>query len=90
VTQSLTGKHIGSIAATWSYISSDASSGYRVGNTINTATAASVILAAVGLVLWQKWENRLRASGGRDDRLRLSPGDVALLGSLHPDFRYIH
>ncbi|KAH7324170.1 major facilitator superfamily transporter [Stachybotrys elegans] len=82
--------NIGSITATWSYINTDASTGYRIGNSLNTATASSVIIAALGLVAYQKWENKRRASGARNDRLQGSSHEIALLGDRHPDFRYIH
>lgn len=82
--------NIGSIAATWSYINTDASTGYRIGNSINTATASSVIFAALGLMLYQRWENKKRDRGGRDYRLQADPRQVATLGHLHPEFRYIH
>ena len=81
---------IGSIAATWSYINTDAGTGYRIGNSLNTATAASVVIASAGLVLYQMRENKKRADGGRDDRLQKSADKVSTLGHLHPDFRYIH
>ncbi|OHW89660.1 MFS transporter [Colletotrichum incanum] len=82
--------NIGSITATWSYINTDAKTGYRIGNSLNTATAASVIIASLVLVAYQKWENKKRAHGGRDYRLETSEGEVATLGHLHPEFRYIN
>ncbi|KAM0326752.1 hypothetical protein ACHAQA_006625 [Verticillium albo-atrum] len=68
----------------------DAKNGYRIGNALNTATAATVIIAALGLVVYQKRENKKRAMGGRDYRLQASGEKVATLGHLHPEFRYIH
>ncbi|GJC97449.1 major facilitator superfamily transporter [Colletotrichum higginsianum] len=82
--------NIGSITATWSYINTDAKTGYRIGNSLNTATAVSVIIASLGLVVHQKWENKKRAQGGRDYRLETTEEEVATLGHLHPEFRYIH
>ncbi|EHA48785.1 hypothetical protein MGG_11530 [Pyricularia oryzae 70-15] len=82
--------NIGSIAATWSYINTDASTGYRIGNSLNTATASSVIFAALGLMLLQRWENKKRDRGARDYRLQGDQMHVATLGHLHPEFRYIH
>lgn len=80
----------GSITATWSYINTDAKNNYRIGNSLNTATACSVIIATISLVLYQKWENKKRAAGGRDYRLNVPPEQVATLGNMHPQFRYIH
>ncbi|KAI9164134.1 LOW QUALITY PROTEIN: transporter [Paramyrothecium foliicola] len=82
--------NIGSITATWSYINTDAKTGYRIGNSLNAATAASVVITSLLLVLYQKRENKKRAEGGRDYRLEVSDEKIALLGHLHPDFRYIH
>ncbi|KAF7553070.1 hypothetical protein G7Z17_g3910 [Cylindrodendrum hubeiense] len=82
--------NIGSITATWSYISTDASTGYRIGNALNTATAASVIVASLLLVVYQKRENAKREQGFRDYRLQASGDKVATLGHLHPQFRYIN
>ncbi|TDZ15558.1 putative transporter [Colletotrichum orbiculare MAFF 240422] len=82
--------NIGSIVATWSYINTDAKTGYRIGNSLNTATAASVIVASLGLVAYQKWENKKREQGSRDYRLERAADEVATLGHLHPSFRYIN
>lgn len=71
-------------------MNNDVSTGYRIGNGLNTATAASVIIASLGLVAYQKWENKKREEGGRDYRLERSEEEVATLGHLHPQFRYIH
>lgn len=76
--------------ATWSYISTDAKHGYKIGNSVNTATALSVVVASLSLVLYQRRENRKRAAGGRDYRIQRSADKVARLGNLHPEFRYIH
>ena len=76
--------------ATWSYLNTDAKTGYRIGNSLNTASAASVVVAALGLVAYQMRENKHRASSGRDYRLEAPHEKVATLGHLHPEFRYIH
>lgn len=62
----------GSIAATWSYINTDAKTGYRIGNSLNTATAATVIITSLGLVVYQMRENKKRgtAFGTTDCRCR--------------------
>ncbi|KXJ87073.1 major facilitator superfamily transporter [Microdochium bolleyi] len=82
--------NIGSIAATWSYVSTDARSGYKIGNSLNLATGGSVMVAALGLMVYQQRENRRRAAGGRDYRLQRSAEEVSQLGHLHPEYRYIH
>lgn len=80
----------GSIVATWSYTARDAGSGYTIGNALNTASAATVVLASLALVLYQARENGRRAAGARDYRLERCADEVARLGHLHPEFRYIH
>lgn len=82
--------YIGSIVATWSYINTDAKNGYKTGNSLNTATAVSVIIAALFLVAYQAKENERRQAGGRDYRLGHSREEVAGLGHLHPQFRYVN
>ncbi|KAF9869578.1 major facilitator superfamily transporter [Colletotrichum karsti] len=82
--------NIGSIAATWSYINTDAKTGYRIGNSLNVSTAASVIIVSLSLLAYQTWENRKRERGGRDYRLQHRDKEIATLGHLHPEFRYIH
>ena len=57
---------------------------------MNTATAATVIITSLGLVLYQRRENKKRAAGARDYRLQMLAEKVATLGHLHPDYRYIH
>ncbi|KAK4688133.1 hypothetical protein P7C73_g1990, partial [Tremellales sp. Uapishka_1] len=76
----------GSIAATWSYISTDAATGYRIGNSLNIAMGCSVILVCAALVRYQKKENALRDAGGRD--YRLDEPNPELLGRHHPAYRY--
>jgi hypothetical protein len=82
--------YIGSIVATWSYINTDAKNGYRIGNSLNTATAMSVIIAAMFHVIYQAKENENRQASGRDYRLERSREEVAGLGHLHPQFCYIN
>lgn len=49
-----------------------------------------MIIASLGLVVYQKWENKKREQGGRDYRLQASEDEVATLGHLHPEYRYIN
>jgi hypothetical protein len=76
----------GSIAATWSYIATDAKTGYRIGNALNIAMGSSVLVVCTALVWYQKRENKLRDEGGRD--YRLNEGNPELLGRHHPAYRY--
>ncbi|KAK7028118.1 hypothetical protein VNI00_014933 [Paramarasmius palmivorus] len=60
---------IGSIAGVWAYVQTDASTGYHKGNSFNLSMAASLCAGAIGLFLYQRYENRKRDSGARDYRL---------------------
>jgi sugar phosphate permease len=81
---------IGSIAGVWAYVATDAHTGYRKGNSFNLALAASLCVSCIGLLFWQMRENKNRATGGRDYRLKRSKEEVEVLGSLHPKFRLIY
>ncbi|ODN78858.1 hypothetical protein, variant 1 [Cryptococcus amylolentus CBS 6039] len=91
-TRSLTGAlvtglgSIGSIASTWSYIATDAHTGFRVGNALNIGMNVGTVLVCLGLMAYQKKENRLREGGGRDYRL-MKPHPEKL-GRHHPAYRY--
>jgi hypothetical protein len=76
----------GSIAATWSYIPSDAVNGYVIGNALNIAMGSCVLVVCSLLVFYQKKENKLREEGGRD--YRLDEPNPELLGRHHPSYRY--
>ncbi|ODN92740.1 hypothetical protein L198_05534 [Cryptococcus wingfieldii CBS 7118] len=91
-TRSLTGAlvtglgSIGSIASTWSYIATDAHTGFRIGNALNIGMNVGTVLVCLGLMAYQKKENQLREGGGRDYRL-LEP-QPEKLGRHHPAYRY--
>lgn len=80
--------NIGSIVGTWSYINTDASTGYRIGNALNLSTGSSAFILAALIMLYMLRENKVRAEGKRDHRL--NGKDIHLLGSKHPEFRYIY
>ncbi|KAM0813640.1 putative Major facilitator superfamily (MFS) profile domain-containing protein [Seiridium cardinale] len=79
----------GGILATWAYLSRDAPD-FHIGHSINLgAQFITLVLSLLGIA-YCKWENRLRARGGRDHRLAgLTEEQQADLGYRHPDFRYI-
>ncbi|KAJ4990959.1 major facilitator superfamily transporter [Stagonosporopsis vannaccii] len=78
--------NIGGLIATWTYLPADAPL-YVTGHWINFG--GSCILLAVALVttFYLRWENALRAKGGRDNRLA-DPSESWKLGHRHPEYRY--
>ncbi|KAI1283631.1 MFS general substrate transporter [Xylaria sp. FL0933] len=80
---------LGGILAVWAYLPSDGPN-FPIGHSINfAAQVVSLFLATFGLLYCLR-ENRIRARGGRDNRLEgLSEEQKADLGYRHPDFRYI-
>ncbi|KAK5074386.1 hypothetical protein LTR64_006469 [Lithohypha guttulata] len=80
---------IGGIVATWSYLVKDAPK-YPIGHSINLSAQVVVLALASFGIVYCKWENRVRARGGRDHRLQgLSEQEKLDLGHHHPDFRYM-
>ncbi|KAI0157655.1 major facilitator superfamily domain-containing protein [Xylariaceae sp. FL1272] len=79
----------GGILAVWAYLPSDAPN-FPIGHSINfAAQVVSLFLATFG-ILYCVRENRIRARGGRDNRLvGLTEQEKIDLGYRHPDFRYI-
>lgn len=73
---------------TWSYINTDAKTGYRIGNALNLSMGSSAFILAALIMLYMLKENKVRSEGKRDHRL--NEKDVHLLGSKHPEFRYIY
>ena len=71
--------------ATFSYLMKDAPR-YIAGHAINIGMIGLAMALTVVLIVYQRWENGVRARGGRDERLR--DADEGSLGSRHPDFRY--
>ncbi|KAF5364685.1 hypothetical protein D9758_005600 [Tetrapyrgos nigripes] len=78
---------IGSIAAVWAYVQTDAITGYHSGNAFNLSMSASLIVVVLGLAAYQWLENKKRDRGLRDYRLERG---IDQLGSLHPSFRYVY
>jgi hypothetical protein len=79
----------GGILAVWAYLSRDAPD-YHIGHTINLVAQFLVLALSLVGIAYCKWENRLRARGGRDYRLQgLTEQEQADLGYRHPEFRYI-
>ncbi|KAK8034487.1 hypothetical protein PG993_009482 [Apiospora rasikravindrae] len=80
---------MGGILAVWAYLSVDGPT-FPIGHTINLVCQVCTLFLALGGIFYCKWENRLRARGGRDYRLvGKTEEEIADLGYRHPEFRYI-
>ncbi|CAJ2507672.1 Uu.00g088580.m01.CDS01 [Anthostomella pinea] len=79
----------GGILAVWAYLPDDGPN-FPIGHTINLVAQIFILFLSVFGVAYVVRENRLRARGGRDNRLvGITEEQKADLGHLHPDFRYI-
>ncbi|KAI0396139.1 MFS general substrate transporter [Xylariaceae sp. FL0594] len=79
----------GGILAIWAYLPTD-TPGFPIGHSINFAAQVATLALAVFGMLYCMRENRIRARGGRDDRLLgLTEQEKIDLGYRHPDFRYM-
>jgi len=61
---------------TRAYVQTDAHTGYHSGNAFNLSMSASLIVVILGLLAYQRHENKRRDSGHRD--YRLEKGGVEL------------
>ncbi|KAB8259489.1 hypothetical protein BDV32DRAFT_159253 [Aspergillus pseudonomiae] len=79
---------LGGILAPWVYLPGDAPS-YRTGHTIMFSFLFGSWAICIGLMVYIKWENRVREMGKRDRVLEgLGPEEQLELSSRHPAFRY--
>lgn len=72
----------GAFIATFTYVQADAPR-YITGHAINLGVIGAAAVLIVILIFYNKAENRRRAHGHRDDRLR--EGNEWMLGSRHPN-----
>ncbi|CAE6345769.1 unnamed protein product, partial [Rhizoctonia solani] len=79
---------IGPIITSWIYVPGD-SPRYRIANSVQLGGQATFFVLVAFLIIHNMRENRRRARGERDYRLNAPEGEVARLGSLHPNFRLI-
>ncbi|KAM0745965.1 MFS general substrate transporter [Meredithblackwellia eburnea MCA 4105] len=80
----------GALIATWSYLPHDAPN-YKTGNSINVGFTCLTWIIVGTTLAYCTWENRQRAAGKRDHRLKdLPDGEdhTQILGSSHPAFVY--
>jgi len=80
---------MGGILAVWAYLPTDGPN-YPIGHSINLTAQFLVLALSLGGIFYCLWENKVRARGGRDERLTgLTEAEAADLGYRHPEFRYI-
>lgn len=79
--------NIGGLIATWTYLPEDAPR-YVRGHWINFGGSCILLMVAVVTTLYLRWENGVRARGGRNERLAGTDGEVGKLGHRHPEYRY--
>jgi MFS family permease len=80
--------NIGGLVSTWSFIQTDAPN-YPIGNGLNLASSAAIIIIGVSLLLWMAMDNRKRAQVDTDAQLAtLSQEQLQSLDWKHPDFRW--
>lgn len=75
----------GAFIATFTYVQADAPR-YITGHAINLGVIGAAAVLIVILIFYNKAENRMRANGHRDDRLR--EGNEWMLGSRHPNVSF--
>lgn len=80
--------NIGGLISTWVYLPGDAPL-YKTGHSVNIAMSILQVILHVATLAYMKWENRQRAAGKRDNRLKgLDETQEAMLGHKHPEYRY--
>ena len=77
-------QNVGGLISTWTYLPTAAPQ-YTAGNSVNLAIGVCITLLFGITLLYQRHENRIRDSGGRDHRLEgKTESEIAQLGHLHP------
>ncbi|EGX97251.1 MFS transporter, putative [Cordyceps militaris CM01] len=81
------GCNIGGLVSAWAYVPSD-SPNYRIGNGLNLAAQASMIVIATGLYYWIKYDNKRRDDRQANQPEDLDVQDMDTLDWKHPRFRW--
>lgn len=80
--------NIGGLISTWSFLPFDGPN-YPIGNGLNLATSSTMLLIAIGLLLWLKTDNKKRSNRDIDKELEgLSEKQIQDLDWQHPAFRW--
>lgn len=81
------GCNIGGLVSAWAYVPSD-SPNYRIGNGLNLAAQAAMIVIATGLYYWIEYDNKRRDRRQATEPEDLDVRDIHTLDWRHPDFRW--
>ncbi|BGP16971.1 hypothetical protein JCM10213v2_004980 [Rhodosporidiobolus nylandii] len=80
----------GGLISTWMFLPKDGPR-YLPGNATNLVASALMFLLPVGLLIYQKRENKQKEHGRDDHYLEgKTEAEAALLGQKHPGFRFAH
>jgi len=80
--------NIGGLISTWAFLPFDGPN-YPIGNGINLAAGASVVLIATVGLFFMKWDNKRRESRSVEEELAgMSQHDIQDLDWKHPAFRW--
>jgi len=80
--------HCGGLIGSWSFVEWDAPN-YRIGNSINLATSAMILVLSTLTLLWMKADNRARDSKAEEaSESSSTEGKVEDLDWRHPSFRW--
>jgi hypothetical protein len=81
--------NIGGLISTWSFLKRDGPH-YPIGNGINLAAAAMILILGTLTLLWMRRDNRRRAKSSVEDELAgLSAKQIEDLDWKHPEFRWV-
>ena len=80
--------NMGGLISTWTFLPNDGPN-YPIGNGVNLATSSLLLLSAVFLLFWMKWDNNRRAGRNVEEELRgMSAQEIEDLDWKHPEFRW--
>ncbi|KAK0614691.1 MFS general substrate transporter [Immersiella caudata] len=80
--------HCGGLIGSWTFVEWDAPH-YRIGNSVNLATSATILVMSTAILLWMKADNKARDLKEQEaNENGLPEGKVEDLDWRHPSFRW--
>ncbi|KAK0113445.1 hypothetical protein ONS95_013703 [Cadophora gregata] len=80
--------NVGGLVSTWGFLPFDAPN-YKIGNGLNLATSATIIIISIGLLVWMKVDNSRRSKLSVSSELEgLTQKQVEDLDWRHPAFKW--